>query len=460
MKQKFIFICARVAALALLIGSVPARAQQDQTALDLQKAVAELQAEVAELKAKGAQADRLVEIERRVDLLAGELEKARTGAATETEAPAVGEPGFGRAASKVYGKANGVSLGGYGEALYQNFAAEAQNGSPSGQRNQLDMARIILYTGYKFSDKILFNSEIEFEHGTTGAGADERGEVSVEFGYLEFRPWTQVGIRAGMLLVPLGFINELHEPPIFLGSQRPDVERAIIPTTWREVGAGLFGESGPLQWRAQVVAGLNSAEFSSSGIRGGRQQGSKSLAEDLALAGRIDYAGAPGLLLGGSVFSGNSGQGASVDGRRIEGRVTLFDLHAQFEHRGLWLRALYARTTLGDAAMINAQNGLLGGMSVGSRQHGFYAEAGYDLLNTRPRGQLAVIPFVRYERIDTQSRVPEGFAKNPARDRRVLTAGLSVKPLTNVVLKADYQAHSNEAGSGVSQFNMAVGFLF
>lgn len=456
MNMKFTFIINT--ALLLGLSTAPGRAQESGD--DLARVVSALRAEVAQIKANEASAERVAELERRLDLLASELERARTGGVAETEAPAKGEYGFAPAASKVYRKASGVSLGGYGEALYQNFAARAEDGTASARQDRLDLVRIVLYTGYKFSDRILFNSEIEFEHATTGEGAEERGEVSVEFGYLDFKPWRNTGIRAGMVLLPLGFVNELHEPPIFLSARRPEVEQAIIPATWREVGAGVFGETGPLQWRAYVVAGLNSSGFTSGGIREGRQQGSQSLAEDLALTGRVDYLGAPGLLLGASALSGGSGQGASVDGRPIKARVTVLDVHAQYEHRGLWLRALYARTSLGDAALINAQNGFNGSQSVGSRQHGFYAEAGYDVMNAHPRGQWAVVPFLRYERLNTQAQVPDGFEKNPALDRRVLTAGLSVRPLTNVAIKADYQAHWNRARTGVGRFNLALGFLF
>jgi len=456
MKITFIFNCGGI--LALLLLAPPARAQESVD--DLKGAVAALQSEVARLTAEGASAARLAEIERRIDLLAAELEKSRTGGATETEAPLKGKPGFGRAASKVYRRVGGVSLGGYGEAMYQNFAKRAQDGAAAEQRDQLDLVRVVLYTGYKFGDKMLFNAEVEYEHASTGEGDEERGEVSVEFGYLDFKPWQQVGIRAGMVLLPLGLINELHEPPIFLGARRPEVEQAIIPTTWHEVGAGFFGETGPLQWRSYVVAGLRSTGFTGEGLKEGRQQGSQSLAEDLAFTGRLDYVGVPGLLLGGSLYTGNAGQGATLDDQTIKGRVTLFDVHGQYEHRGLWLRALYAQTSVGDAALINAQNGLAGDESVGSRQNGFYAEAGYDVMNAHPKGQWAVIPFVRYERLNTQARVPAGFQQNPALERKVLTAGVSVKPVANVVLKADYQSQSNQARTGVSQFNLAVGFLF
>ncbi|HEY8148369.1 MAG TPA: hypothetical protein VIK51_05645 [Vicinamibacteria bacterium] len=427
---------------------------------DLEKKISALQAELNQLRTQGGDAQ-IQEVERRLDLLAAEIEALRTGGATaDVEAPARGEPGLGPAASKVYRRPRGVSIGGYGETLYRNFASKKQDGSPSGLEDRLDLLRLILYTGYKFSDQILFNSEIEFEHATTGEGDEEKGEVSVEQAYVDLKPWKRIGIRAGMVVVPLGFINELHEPPIFLGSRRPEVEQRIIPTTWHEVGLGLFGETGQFQWRGYAVAGLNASGFEGSGIKEGRQQGSESLAEDIALTGRLDFVGAPGLLVGGSVLTGKSGQGAALGGRAIDGRVTLFDVHAQYERRGLQARALYVGTRIGDAALINAHNGVAGHESVGNRQYGFYVEAGYDLMTARPHGQWAVIPFVRFEQLDTQNEVPSGFERNPALDQKVWTAGVSVKPLTGVVFKADGQWFSNKARTGATQFNAAVGYLF
>jgi hypothetical protein len=445
-----------------LIGALSAAAAsaQNPATEDLQQQLVALKAELARLSQGGSEAERLAELERRIDLLASAVEQARTGGATEIEAPAKGEPGFGPAASKVYRRQRGVSIGGYGEALYQNFASERQNGSPSGARDRADLLRVVFYTGYKFSDRILFNSEVEYEHATTGEGAEERGEITVEQAYLEFKPWKKVGVRAGMVLVPLGFVNELHEPPIFLGARRPDVERVIVPSTWHDVGVGLFGESGPFQWRGYAVASLDAAGLSAGGIRDARQGGSESLAENFALTGRLDFVGVPGLVLGTAGYTGKTGQGASVAERALEARVTLFELHAQYEQRGFQGRVLYARTKVDDAAAVNALNGLSGRASVGSKQYGFYAEAGYDLMTLRPCGQWAVLPFVRYERFDTQHEVPAGFTRDPARDRKIWTAGLSVKPLTGVVLKADYQWMSNRARSGTNQLNLAVGFLF
>ncbi len=401
------------------------------------------------------EADRLAELERRIDLLAAELEKARTGGASEPES-AGGAHGLAPAASKVYRTAKGVSIGGYGEVLYENYSSQKQDGTPSRRTDQTDFLRGIVYVGYKFSDRILFNSEIEFEHASTGKG----GEVSVEFGYLEMKPWKNAGFRAGMLLVPVGFLNELHEPPIFHGARRPEVESAIVPSTWRENGAGLFAEAGSLSFRAYLVSGLSSAGFSAAGIRGGRQSGARSKSEDFAVTGRLDWTGLRGLLLGASFFTGRTGQGATLGETQIGGRVTLLEGHLQYQWRGLELRALGARSSLEDAALINTQNSLAGAKSVGEAQYGYYLQAAYDLMSLRPSGPWSVTPFVRYEKLDTQDGVPAAFQEDPATARTLLTAGLGVKPLPQVVLKADYQRVRNQARTGVSQFNLAVGYLF
>lgn len=434
----------------------PETSSADESTLEeLKRAIAELQKGLAEIKESGATGAQIAELERRIDLLAREIEKLRTGGATD-ETPLVGEKGLGPAAATVYRKDRGVAIGGYGEALYTNSARDRQDGQPSGKIDEFDYLRAVFYVGYKFSDSILFNSEIELEHASTG----KSGSVSVEFAYLEFQTRPEIGLRAGMLLMPVGFINELHEPPIFHGARRPEVERAVIPTTWRENGAGLFGAAGPFEYRSYFVVGLLSEGFTAAGIRGGRQKGSKSKAEDFALTGRLDFVGVPGLLLGGSFYSGNSGQGAVVAGQALGGRVTLFDLHGQYEYRGLQLRGLWTRSTISDVPLINQQNDLTGDESVGELQGGWYAEAAFDLMSLKPKGRWSLTPFFRYEQIDTQTEVPAGWDSNPATGQRVVTAGIEVKPIPQVVFKLDYQLVENDARTGVNRLNIAMGYLF
>jgi hypothetical protein len=255
-------------------------------------------------------------------------------------------------------------------------------------------------------------------------------------------------------------VNELHEPPVFLGARRPEVERRILPTTWRELGVGVFGDVGPFAYRGYVVNGLDAAGFDSTApIREGRQAGSNARAEDFALTARFDFVGVPGLLVGASGYTGNSAQGREVDDDSFGGRVTLLDAHAEWRWRGIQARALIVRGSIGDPAQVNALNGLSGTDSVGKKFTGTYVEAGYDVLFARG-GRASLVPFARWERFDTQDEVPTGFAASPANDIRVWTLGLQFRPIPQVVVKLDYQDFHNDAGTGVDQWNLALGWLF
>lgn len=417
------WLTAHAALLTALVGS-PAAAQESDTT------------DVEQLR-------------RQIEAITRELEQLRLGTDVVAEAD-TGILGFGPAASKIYRTNRGVSLGGYGEFLYQRFANEREDGTSSGLADQLDALRAILYVGYKFDDRFLFNSEIEIEHGST----EEAGSVSLEFAFLEYRIARALGVRAGLLLPPMGFINELHEPPIFLGARRPETERRIIPSTWRENGIGLFGEAGAFSYRAYAISGFDASGFSSAGLRGGRQNGSEALAADFGGVVRIDYEGVLGLTIGGSAYLGNSGQGAGFAARTL-----IAEGHAGYQAHGLRLRGLVAVATVDDAAQLNASLGLTGTASVGRRMVGWYTEGGYDLLrHAATRHEL--IPFLRVERLNTQDDVPAGFAADPATDRTLVTVGLAWKPIPRIALKSDYQFDRNRADTGVDHFNVALGYLF
>jgi len=467
--KRSIYAAAVLATALALVGSTVASAGEAATIEDLERRVRELEQMLADVKATSGEAadPRFTELERQIDVLTREIEKLSLGeAAPEAEES---RHGLGPAASKVYATRRGVSLGGYGELLYRNFDATNESGTPAGESDTIDLLRFVLYTGYKFNDTMLFNSEIEFEHATTGEGDEERGEVSVEFAYLDFLLREPLNVRAGLVLVPVGFLNELHEPPVFLGSARPSVERFLLPTTWREVGAGVFGDVGTLTYRAYLtsslasVAGTSSGAegFTAEGIRDGRASGSSAAADDFALSGRLDWKPVPGLLLGASLFSGDTSQGQSTPtGEAIDGRITLWDAHGEYRWRGLQARALFVQTAIDDTARINEAQGFSGAESVGERQYGYYLELGFDVLAARETHGAALIPFVRRERYDTQDRVPAGYAADPAHDVTVSTLGLVWKPIPHIAVKADYDRVENEARSGVDRFQLALGFLF
>ena len=420
------------------------------------------------------------DMENKIDALTQELENAKLAPNTSASVPAASRASapialspysFGPAAGKVYGVDHGISFGGYGELIYQNFAhatASSLNGDEKEARNaEIDLARWVLYTGYRFSDKIIFNSELEVED----ANSSKSGEVEAEFAYLDFALSKPFGLRVGELLIPVGLTNEYHEPIVFHGVLRPDVEEYLIPTTWHENGAGYYGQAGPFAYRGYVVAalraagdaGMNQIGFQPDiGIHEGQQEGSRSRAHDVAVVQRLDYTGLPGWVLGGSMYYGNTGQGDQTPaGLTINAPLTLWEAHLRGEWKGWETRVLYTQTTIGGVDAINQANGLTGNQSVGQYMWGGYAELAYNVLNAlAPASAQYVSPFFRYERYDTQAKVPGGYQRNLAYDRTVYTMGVSYKPIPRVVLKGDYQVRTNHAGTGVNQFDLGAGYEF
>ena len=442
-------------------------AADDARVAELQSRIKALEQQVAELSRGAADPARLVEIERQIQVLAREIESLKLGEADAE--PTGGKYGLGPSASKVYGIKRGVTFGGYGEMIYSNPSDTLQDGTPSGRDASVDLLRAVLYFGAKLDERILFNSEIEFEHVTTGEGDEERGEVTVEFAYLDFLIRDAIGIRAGLVLVPMGFINERHEPPTYFGTRRPLVERVILPTTWSEDGVGVFGDVGSiLSYRAYLTSGLAAAAgtssgaegFTAGGIRDGRSKGAQASAERLALTGRVDVTPVKGLGVGVSWFTGDAGQGLPLGSGTLDARTTVTDLHAEYRWRGLSARALYARTSISNAGDVNLAQGFVGDESVGSRQFGWYAEAGYDVLTHVKASRQALIPYARYEQVNTQDEVPAGFAANPANDADLLTVGAMWKPIPNVAVKIDWNRTENSARTGSNEVNAALGFMF
>lgn len=393
------------------------------------------------------------ELRRRIEVLAEEVERLRSGEADQVELTADEQRALGLApsASATYRRTQGISFAGYGEMLYENFAGENESGRPVFGGSQLDFLRLILYSGYRFSDKFIFNSEIELEHSN---------EISVEFAYVDYLARDTLTLRAGMLLLPLGLTNEFHEPTVFLGARRPETETRIIPTTWRENGAGMLGSAGRVNYRAYVVNGLDATRFAAGGLRGGRQKGARAKASDLAFAGRLDVTPTAGVFVGGGLYTGGSGQGVrGVDGRELDVRTTIGEVHGQAQVRGVDVRGLYARAQVDEAAELSRTLGLTGDDGIGETMGGGYLQVGYNVLSQRTsRG--AVTPYYRFEKVNTQRSVPSGFAIDPATEATFHTLGVEFKPIFNIVIKADHQWTTNEAGTGRNQFNVGLGYAF
>ena len=394
----------------------------------------------------------LEELQRRLEILAAEVEKLRSGEAETLEMSEAQRRALGlapSAAATYRRQTQGVSIAGYGEMLLENFDAENESGAGGAPTTRLDFLRAILYAGYRFNDRFVFNSEIEVEHA---------GEIFVEFAYVDYLVTDHVSLRGGLLLLPLGLVNEFHEPTVFIGSKRPETESRILPSTWRENGAGVLGSFGRVNVRAYVVNGLNASGFTSAGLRGGRQKGIQARAANMAFAGRVDVTPVPGVFAGIGFYNGGSGQNAIVvDGDRLDVGNTIGEVHAQANIRGFDVRGLYATARVGDAGALSTALKLTS--PVAERMEGGYLQFGYDVLSQR-RGTVSLMPYVRLEQVDTQARVPAGFVRDLSRDGSFTTVGVEIKPIPQVVLKSEYQWVGNEAGTGRNQFNINLGYAF
>jgi hypothetical protein len=446
--------------LVLFIFLTPAvgLSQQKDTAAEireLREKLERLERKMADEEAKRKAETR--ELERKTKTLAEEFEKKKLEEHIPELAEIKPQYGLGPAASKVYAVTRGLSLAAYGEMNYRKFLSDIGS-----SKDQSDFLRFVTYVGYKFNDWMLLNSEIEYEHGSTSDTGSGAGEVSVEFAYVDFLLSQRANARVGMVLAPMGLLNEYHEPIAFHGALRPDVETHVLPTTWRGNGAGLFGEILPgLQYRTYIMEGLRASRFRKDGIRNGRQKGNRSLFEDPSWAFRLDYTPNPHLLVGGSFFMGNQGQDQTIAGDKPDAFMTLWDLHGQFRYRGLELRALGAIGALGDAAKLSA-GASAANRPIASQTYGWYLEAAYDVLPLlRPGTTQYLAPFFRFERYNTQWRVPSGFTPDRSKDRALYTVGISYKPVPNVVLKADYRNYDANGPSNVAdEFAFGLGFAF
>ncbi len=402
-----------------------------------------------------AYADRLDELERQIRTLQEELRQIKEEQQRDQEEQ---EEKLSSLEEKVdsAGFLDRTTVGGYME-LHYNDTVGGDNG---GKDEQLDFHRFVLLINHELSDWIHFYSEVEIEHAFI-EGGEKSGEVELEQAFVDFLTWDWLNFRAGVILTPVGIINQYHEPPTFNGVERPFVDNVIIPTTWAESGAGIFGDLLPgLSYQLYVMGGLEAEEFSaSSGLRGGRQKAFRTNLEDIAFSGRLEYKGMPGLLLGGSFFTGNAGQDLDIDG---DVRVNIWEGDFRYTRGHFDFRGELAHVSIGDAGKLNTALGKTSGQdAIAEDLLGWYLEGAYHFLPLLGRGhsQDAAI-FVRYEDYNTQKSMPSGFAENPAFDREAWTYGLTYWPIDNLAIKADYQDLKNEAGTAEDLFNLGIGWQF
>ena len=343
-------------------------------------------------------------------------------------------------------------LSSYGELNYNRPTHRSED-------TQADLRRFVLGFQHRFDAKTRVVAEIEVEHAV--ASADDEGEVEIEQAYAERQLGPRLAMRAGLFLMPMGLLNENHEPTAFYGVERNFVETAIIPTTWREGGVQFVGDLGEgltLQGGVSTSFDLSkwdatSEEGRESPLGSVHQEMALAKARDLALFGALNWRGVPGLQLGASLFTGGASQGQGA----AHGRVTLWDLHARWTP-GPWdFSALYARGSISNTAALNQP--LVGSPTlIPAAFDGAYVQAAVKAWSD---GDLALSPFVRWERFNTAKRYADlgaGLTPAAAKAEQVATAGLNFAFGNGLVAKFDIQRFKTD--SSRNRFDLGLGWSF
>lgn len=357
--------------------------------------------------------------------------------------------GLGTAASKVYYSKNPLSIGGYGELYYSQYNDSVGNGNT--KESFGDTYRFIPYIGYKFSDSIILNSEIEFEHGNS---------VSVEQLYIDFILDPRAAVRVGHQLVPMGYVNLYHEPTMFNTVQRPDVEKHLIPSTWNELGLSVYGTFSDFDYTIGSFTALDmnngalgTPKTDKDWVRKARVSNESDLGMDnMAVVARLDYNGINGMQVGVSGYTGKAGN-AAVAGKSKEGNMFMFDVHALFQYEGFKMRGLYTESRLTHADSYS--------VSMPEKAHGGYVNLEYNILpffmQTSSRSPL----FFQYENYNLAVSRADGSSFGTTES---YTYGLNFFPHDQVVLKGEYMLRHNKNGVNKNEdegiYSLGLGFIF
>ncbi|HEV8106798.1 MAG TPA: porin [Burkholderiales bacterium] len=373
-------------------------------------------------------------LQQEIDELKAQVQSAPTGSA----APAV----------------PATTISGYGEFNYNNYKSDERP-------TQADLRRFVVGFHHRFDERLTFHSEVEFEHAVVSK--DDEGEAEIEQAWVNYKFSDAMNLKGGLFLIPLGILNETHEPPTYYGVERNEVETRIIPTTWRELGAGVHGLlAGGLRYDVGITTGFDSGKLDdpSTGVRSAHQEGQLANGHDLSVYGALNYR-SRGLLLGGGVFTGNTGQNGASNPllKGVDARLTMWDVHAQYKVGGLELQAVYADGKLADADQLNAAILATSAepFAAPNRMKGAYVQAAYHVYK---RDKLDFAPFVRLESIDIrqQEDPANGLFQDPANHERITTAGFNFWVHPQVVLKADVQRYRTDATK--DRFDLGVGYMF
>jgi Phosphate-selective porin O and P len=423
------------------------------------------QSALAQTTGQDGLVQRLDMLQKELDRLKGELTELK---ASQSKTQAVAEEAKGEAtlvktevASLAAKPVNlsGTTLGGYGEMSYNRY-------SKNPAATQFNVRRIVLGVNHRFNDRTKLVTEFEFENAVTSAS--DRGEVAIEQAYIEHQISQQMAIRAGLFIIPMGFLNERHEPFAYYGVDRNFVETAIIPTTWREGGLMLTNNfDNGVSIKGGIATGwdigkwdANNAESKESPLRTLHQEGQFAKSKDLNLFGAVEWRGYPGLMLGSGIFSGKAGHKSLTNslGAPLSANpnITLWDIRARYNPGKLDLSALFAKGSISQTAQLNIP--FAGSLApIPSSFQGGYVQAAY---NVWSNGGMKLLPFARLERFNTGKgfNLPAGLARSDDPTEQVTTLGANFHLTPTVVVKADVQ--NFKVNKLMNRFNLGLGYSF
>lgn len=360
-----------------------------------------------------------------------------------------------------------TAIGGYGEIHVRGTTRGRE-----GEREWVaDIPRLVIFVAHEFNEAFRAYIELEVEHSLSCSTCP--GAVELEQAYVDWKLLGDtLGLRAGLALVPMGIINQWHEPPVFHGVVRPRVETTVIPSTWREIGLGLVGQPfEALRYEVYAMTGLDPTGFGPGGIAGGRQNGGFAAANAWAVTGRVEVEPLLGVVIGASGYASDAGPNAALfnkagDPVDLSLPVIGYSLDARWRRSGLEWKVLYTEWHLPESKALMLAYSTTGARAftdpsrpVPTRMRGAYIEGAYDVLHPLGLSQQ-LLPFARIEHYNTQSAVPDTFTQNPTFSARDFTFGLSYRPIQQVVFKMDYQLRNKKLGYDETQINFGAGFMY
>jgi hypothetical protein len=423
------------AILALPVAN--AQTEAPKTVDDLWQIIQRQQAELDALKSQYTQTEeKLAETQDKV--VANEQAVYATGDALEN---------ISNTSSTLASWAENTQVGGYGEMHYNNQDAE----NSENDIDEIDFHRFVLFFNHQFNDRLRLFTELELEHSVSGDG--EKGETELEQAYIQYDLDDNHRINGGLFLLPVGLLNETHEPNTFYGVERNSVEKMVIPTSWWETGVGFSGQyASGLSWDAAMTSGLEMGDDFQ--VRGGRQKGSKASANDPAYTTRLKYTGLPGLELAASYqyqVDANQGSKTGDDDYADIDAGQLMETHLVWNNGPFTLRALWAEWNF-DGEDIEAANA--------DEQSGWYVEPAWRF---RP-GNYEIGVYTRYEDVDSYKLKGDSdeFQLGKFDEWQV---GINYWPVPNVVIKADYRERNYDKGLTADDFDftgidLGLGYSF